>query len=112
LKDLIEVKLIESSDGRIGAPLLFFLDKKGNQKTLQLVCNYRHLNNCLEDDVYYPLPNNEEDNYLSNFTGARYFSFIDAASGYWQIRKILKAKRVTAVMEHCRRLIIPACLLV
>jgi len=113
LKELIKLKLIEPSDGRIGAPL-FFVDKKGNQK-LRLVCNYRHLNDCLEDDVY-PLPNIEDC--LSNFDGARYFSSIDAASGYWQIPLSENSKYligvvqyVTAVMEqHYRHSIGLACL--
>lgn len=37
LKELVDLKLIEPSDGRIGAPL-FFVDKKGNKK-LRLVCD-------------------------------------------------------------------------
>ncbi|KAG1123402.1 hypothetical protein G6F42_010585 [Rhizopus arrhizus] len=93
LKELIKLKLIEPSDGRIGAPL-FFVDKKGNQK-LRLVCNYRHLNDCLEDDVY-PLPNIEDC--LSNFDGARYFSSIDAAFGYWQIPLSENSKYLTGVV--------------
>lgn len=80
LKTLLDLKIIEPSDGKWSAPI-FFVPKKDSKK-LRLVVNYSALNAKTVKDGY-PLPHIEE--VLNALAGAKYFSTLDAATGFWQI---------------------------
>ncbi|KAG2228401.1 hypothetical protein INT48_007616, partial [Thamnidium elegans] len=80
LKTLLDLKIIEPSDGKWSAPI-FFVPKKDSKK-LRLVVNYSALNAKTIKDGY-PLPHIEE--VLNALAGAKYFSTLDAATGFWQI---------------------------
>ncbi|KAJ8652105.1 hypothetical protein O0I10_012295 [Lichtheimia ornata] len=79
LGNLLELGLISPSDGQWTSPIFFVKKKDGK---LRLVVDYRKLNSQTVKDAY-PLPN--IDDVLGSMGGARYFSTLDAASGYWQI---------------------------
>ena len=80
LADMQERGFIQPSKSSYGAPVLFAKKKDG---TLRFCIDYRalsrisHKNRC-------PLPRIDE--LLDRLRGAKYFSTIDLASGYWQIR--------------------------
>lgn len=76
---LLDLGLISPSNGQWTSPI-FFVKKKDGQ--LRLVVDYRKLNERTIKDAY-PLP--QIDNLLDSMGGARFFSTLDAASGYWQI---------------------------
>src|ERR1043166_9992163 len=58
------------------------VDKKGTDKKC-IAINYADLNrNTILDQ--YPLPNIEE--MLTRFKGAKYYTTLDLASAYWQVR--------------------------
>lgn len=79
LDRLLELGLIKPSDGKWTSPILFVKKKDG---TLRLCVDYRKLNDITIKDAF-PLPNIDE--LLDSVGGAKYFSTLDAASGYWQI---------------------------
>ncbi|KAG2212528.1 hypothetical protein INT45_005658 [Circinella minor] len=79
LKELLDLGLISPSDGKWISPI-FFVKKKDS--SLRLVVDYRLLNQKTIQDAH-PLPN--IDDILGSMGGARYFTTLDAASGYWQI---------------------------
>lgn len=79
LDRLLELGLIKPSDGQWTSPILFVKKKDGS---LRLCVDYRKLNDITVKDAF-PLPNIDE--LLDSVGGARYFSTLDAASGYWQI---------------------------
>lgn len=79
LTRLLDLGLISPSNGQWTSPI-FFVKKKDGQ--LRLVVDYRKLNDRTIKDAY-PLP--QIDNLLDSMGGARVFSTLDAASGYWQI---------------------------
>lgn len=79
LTRLLDLGLISPSNGQWTSPI-FFVKKKDGQ--LRLVVDYRKLNERTVKDAY-PLP--QIDNLLDSMGGAKIFSTLDAASGYWQI---------------------------
>ena len=79
LDTLLELGIIRPSNGRWTAPV-FFVPKKN--KKLRLVVNFQRLNAVTIKDGY-PLPHIEE--VLDSLGGSRFFSTLDAASGFWQV---------------------------
>lgn len=61
--------------------------------TLRFCIDYRKLNSVTKIDSY-PIPNAEY--LLHALQGKRYFTSLDLASGYWQIRLAEEAKEKTA----------------
>lgn len=80
LDTLLEQDLIERSDGTYASPILFVQKKDGSKR---LCIDYRKLNAITVKDAY-PLPFIDE--LLDAVGGARIFSTLDAASGYWQVK--------------------------
>ena len=80
IKDLLERGFIEPSDSPFGAPLLLIRKKDGG---FRMVLDYRALNAITVKNKY-PLPRIED--LLDRVTGHKWFSGLDLASGYWQIR--------------------------
>jgi hypothetical protein len=76
---LLEKGFIKPSASPYGAAVLFAKKKDGS---LRMCVDYRALNDISTKDKY-PLPRIDE--LLDRLHGAKYFSSIDLASGYWQI---------------------------
>ena len=80
LQEFIDRGLIQPSTSPFGAPVLFVKKKNGK---LRLVIDYRLLNSITVRDQE-PLP--RIDDLLDQLHGAKVFSKIDLASGYYQVR--------------------------
>lgn len=80
LKTLLDLGLITPSTGMYTSPI-FFVPKK-NTKKMRLVVNYAQLNKKTVKDGY-PLPHIDE--VLDSLAGAKVFSTLDAAQGFWQV---------------------------
>ena len=78
--ELLRKDLIEPSVSSFGAPILF-VEKK--DKTLRMVIDYRALNKLTVKNRY-PLP--RIDDLFDQLHGAKYFTSLDAASRFHQIR--------------------------
>jgi hypothetical protein len=78
--DLLRKGYIEPSQSPWGAPVLFVPKKDGG---LRMCIDYRALNKLTVRNRY-PLPRIED--LLDQLQGAKVFSGLDLASGYWQIR--------------------------
>jgi hypothetical protein len=80
ITDLLGKGLIEPSTSPYGAPVLFVRKKDG---TLRLCIDYRALNRVTMKNRY-PLPRIDE--LIDKVSQARYFTSLDLATGYHQIR--------------------------
>jgi hypothetical protein len=80
IKNLLAKGFIEPSDSPFGAPLLFVKKEDGG---FRMVLDYRALNNTTIKNKY-RLPRIED--LLDRVAGHQWFSGLDLASGYWQIR--------------------------
>jgi hypothetical protein len=85
-----EKGIIRESSSPWASPIV--LVPKKNGKTRMCV-DYRKVNKVTEKDVY-PLP--VIDDILESFEGAKWFSSLDLASGYWQIAVKEEDKKKTA----------------
>ncbi|EYB93770.1 hypothetical protein Y032_0179g741 [Ancylostoma ceylanicum] len=90
LEDLVKRDIIEPSQSNWSSPIVLVRKKDG---TLRLCVDYRKLNKVSHIDGY-PLPT--IDTILQNLSGKRYFSTLDLASGYWQIKLPNDAKATSA----------------
>ena len=79
ITDLLSKQLIEPSTSPYGAPILFVEKKSGE---LRMVVDYRALNKITVKNRY-PLP--RIDDLFDKLFGAKYFSCLDAATGFHQI---------------------------
>ena len=79
VKELLERKLIQPSDSAWASPVVLVSKKDGSKR---LCLDYRRLNEVTVKDAY-PLP--RIDDSLDALGGAKYFSTLDLASGYWQV---------------------------
>lgn len=75
----LKMGVIEPCNGPWSSPPLYAPKKTGE---LRFCVNYRDLNKKTIGDVY-PLPNISD--MMDVMSGAKYFSILDATSGYWQI---------------------------
>ena len=76
---LLSQGLIETSTSPWASPIVIARCKNGQ---LRLAIDYRRLN-CLTINSHYPLP--VIDDLLDRLSNAKFFSTLDAKSGYWQM---------------------------
>ena len=87
IKGLLEQKLIAPSYSPWSSPVVLVAKKDG---TARLCCDYRRLNSVTVKDAF-PLP--RIDASIDALSGAKWFSTIDLASGYWQVELDEEAKK-------------------
>ena len=80
LDDLLKRGLIRPSSSAWAAPVIIVGKKDGG---FRMCCDYRALNTVTAEDRY-PIPHTQDC--IDRLGGARYFSRIDLASGYHQVR--------------------------
>ena len=80
VKSMLEQGIIEPSNSPWSSPVCLVGKKDGSTR---FCIDYRCLNDCSVKDSY-PLPRISDC--LDSLVGAQYFSTMDLASGYWQIR--------------------------
>ena len=79
LDDMLKQGVIEPACGPWSSPIVIVKKKDG---TPRFCVDYRRLNSLTKKDAH-PLP--RVDDTLDALTGAKWFSTIDLASGYWQV---------------------------
>ena len=94
IDDMLTNKKITKSNSPWASPIVIVKKKDGSDR---FCVDYRKLNQVTIKDNY-PIPLIEET--LDSLGGARYFSTLDLASGYWQIALSDEAKEKTAFASH------------
>ena len=87
---MLEKGIISSTISPWSSPVVV-VPKKNNKK--RLCIDYRKLNEVTEKDIY---PMSVVDDLLETFNGAKWFSCLDLASGYWQVAMNDEDKKKTA----------------
>ena len=91
---MLEEGQIEHSVSAWSAPTVLVTKKDG---TTRFCIDYRRLNNSAKKDAF-PLP--RIDDSLNSLSSQSWFSTLDLASGYWQVRLSEDAKPKTAFATH------------
>ena len=92
--DMLRQEVIQPTSSPWGSPVVLVKKKDGS---LRFCVDYRRLNSVTKRDVY-PLP--RVDDILEALAGARYFSTLDLASGYWQVTMDPAAREKTAFVTN------------
>ena len=79
LQKMEEQGVIEPSNSPWASPVVLVKKKDG---TVRFCIDYRKVNEVTEKEIY-PLPRIEDN--LDSLKGAKWFSTLDLASGYWQV---------------------------
>lgn len=80
LEELLKLNIIRKSNSAYGAPI-FMIPKKNNE--YRLVVDYRELNKKIIDD---PFMMKDHQDIFSKLYGSKYFSSLDFAAGYYQVK--------------------------
>ena len=91
--EMLKQEVIEPSTSPWASPLVLVRKKDGG---LRFCVDYRKLNRVTRLDEF-PLP--RIDDTLDLLAGARYFTTLDLASGYWQVRMDPTSKEKTTYMN-------------
>ena len=90
LKDMQENGVIQASKSPWSSPVVLV---QKNDGSLRFCVDYRELNSVTKPDTF-PLP--RVDDFLNQLGRAKYFSTLDLASGFWQIRMHPQSQEKTA----------------
>lgn len=90
IDDMLKRGIIRESNSPYSAPIVLVKKKDG---TSRFCVDYRKLNSVTKKDAY-PIP--RIDQTLENLKGARYFSSMDLATGYWQVPVASRDQHKTA----------------
>ena len=90
LDDMLQQDVIEASSGPWSSPIVLARKKDG---TLRFCVDFRRINDVTKKEVH-PLPRIDET--LDMLGGAKWFSTLDLASGYWQMEMEPEHKEKTA----------------
>jgi transposase InsO family protein len=94
IKRMLDMKVIEPSSGPWSAPIVLIPKPDGS---IRFCVDYRKLNEATVNDSY-ALP--RIDDCLDSLGSARYFTTVDANSGYWQINVAKEDREKTAFTSH------------
>ena len=95
LQKMLEQKVIQPTSSLWASPIVLVRKKDGS---LRFCVNYRSLNSVTKPDCF-PLP--RIDDMLDQLGNMKYFSTLDLASGYWQVKVNDMSKEKTAfVTQH------------
>ena len=94
LHKMVDEGILEPGAGAWSSPLVLVLKKDGSLRVC--VC-YKRLNDVTRKDAY-PIP--RIDATLDALTGSMYFSTLDLASGYYQVKMHPRDKDKTAISTH------------
>ncbi|UYV69112.1 hypothetical protein LAZ67_6002474, partial [Cordylochernes scorpioides] len=94
VKELLEHKLIRTSDSPWAFPVVMVPKKDGNKR---MCIDYRRLNEITLDDRQ-PLPHIQD--MFDRLHGSRFFSTLDVAWGYWQIEMDPQSIQKTAFVTN------------
>jgi hypothetical protein len=95
IKYLLEMGYVQPSTSPFGAPILFVPKPDGS---LRMCVDYRMLNSITVKNRYM-VP--RTDDLIDTLGGAKVFSAVDLAAGYWQIRLADGEGPKTAFTTHC-----------
>ena len=94
INDMLDLDVIQPTSSPWASPIVLVKKKDGS---MRFCVDYRRLNRITKLDVY-PLPSIDET--LVVLSGARFFTTLDLASGYWQVSMDPAAREKTAFVTH------------